>query len=216
MKRVGILALALVLALGVLGVGYAMWDETLAVEGIVHTGEVSAVWTEAFSNDDGLVSNPAKDADDGGLDPRDYWVANGTPRYDKDAAMCIVEGSGTQEMRVTLANAYPSYHPTVIFSIDNTGTIPVKLQAMEYSVDDGTTWNSWNGTIKITVKLFGLKVVISVLHCLGVHVGDQIEPGGSAQGQLAMHIEQESEEGASGSFRVRFNLVQWNEFEVVP
>ncbi len=40
MKKVGLILLALVLALGVLGVGYAMWSDTLLINGTVNTGTV--------------------------------------------------------------------------------------------------------------------------------------------------------------------------------
>ena len=40
MKKIGILCLALVLALGSLGIGFAHWSDQLYVEGTVNTGEV--------------------------------------------------------------------------------------------------------------------------------------------------------------------------------
>jgi hypothetical protein len=42
-KKIGLLALALVLALGALGVGYASWTDTIFVEGTVETGSVDIV-----------------------------------------------------------------------------------------------------------------------------------------------------------------------------
>ena len=40
MKKIGLLCLALVLALGTLGVGYAMWSDTITITGTVNTGSV--------------------------------------------------------------------------------------------------------------------------------------------------------------------------------
>jgi predicted ribosomally synthesized peptide with SipW-like signal peptide len=40
MRKVGLIALALVLALGSLGVGYAMWSDTVTINGSVTTGNV--------------------------------------------------------------------------------------------------------------------------------------------------------------------------------
>ena len=40
MKKIGLLSLALVLALGALGVGYAAWTDTITIEGTVNTGSV--------------------------------------------------------------------------------------------------------------------------------------------------------------------------------
>ncbi|MFC1864619.1 hypothetical protein ACFLYG_02185 [Chloroflexota bacterium] len=217
MKKIGLLCLAIVLALGTLGVGYAMWDKTLYVDATVETGEVNALWTEAFSNDDGVVTDSEKDDDDNGLDPKDVWLANDTPRYDKDVASCIVTGADTQEMTVTLNNAYPSYFPTVLFDFVNTGTIPVKIQAIEYSVDDGATWVPWDGTLWVVIKVFGATWKIWILaHPFGMHVGDQIDAGQAVQGGFHLHVEQDSDELQDGSFKVRVHLVQWNEYEEPP
>jgi hypothetical protein len=41
MKKIGIVSLTLVLALGVLGVGYAMWSDTVTIDGSVETGSVN-------------------------------------------------------------------------------------------------------------------------------------------------------------------------------
>jgi predicted ribosomally synthesized peptide with SipW-like signal peptide len=40
MRKVGLIALALILALGSLGVGYAMWSDTVTINGTVNTGNV--------------------------------------------------------------------------------------------------------------------------------------------------------------------------------
>lgn len=50
MKKVGLILLALVLALGVLGVGYAMWSDTLFISGTVTTGTVDISVSEDFSS----------------------------------------------------------------------------------------------------------------------------------------------------------------------
>ena len=53
MKKIGLLALALVLALGTLGVGYAMWFEDLIIDGTVYTGDLDADWSiETFGDDE--------------------------------------------------------------------------------------------------------------------------------------------------------------------
>ena len=43
MKKIGLLALALILALGALGVGYAAWTDTIYIEGTVTTGSLDLV-----------------------------------------------------------------------------------------------------------------------------------------------------------------------------
>jgi len=41
MKKIGLLALALIMALGALGIGYAAWTDTINITGTVETGSVS-------------------------------------------------------------------------------------------------------------------------------------------------------------------------------
>ena len=51
MSKLGILCLALVLAMGSLGVGYAMWDKTLYIDGTVNTGSWEVGGTPGFWKD---------------------------------------------------------------------------------------------------------------------------------------------------------------------
>jgi hypothetical protein len=44
-KKIGMICLVLVLALGVLGVGYARWAENLYIDGTVTTGDIGAEWS---------------------------------------------------------------------------------------------------------------------------------------------------------------------------
>ena len=106
MKKIGIICLALVLALGTLGVGYAMWDKTLYINGTVNTGEVNLEILSASSDDVGI-----------------------DPGKDKDVGSCTATVDG-QTVVVTIENGYPCYYTYVHFTAHNNGTVPVKLQAI--------------------------------------------------------------------------------------
>lgn len=41
MKKIGFVILALVLVLGTMGLGYAMWSQTITINGNVNTGNVT-------------------------------------------------------------------------------------------------------------------------------------------------------------------------------
>jgi hypothetical protein len=99
MKKLGLLALALVLALGSLGVGFALWSETLYIEGTVATGELDADW---------IVTG--------------YWEEGD----DKDVTWQEVEVVG-KTLYVTVYNAYPNIWYYVTFDIYNSGTIPLHV-----------------------------------------------------------------------------------------
>ena len=65
--RVGVIFLALTIALSIMGVSYGLWTKSLTVEDTVRTGEVDLEFVDAFTDDDGEVNDLNKDSqDDGG------------------------------------------------------------------------------------------------------------------------------------------------------
>lgn len=168
MKRIGLLCLVLVLALAVMGAGYAMWDKTLEIDGTVNTGQVNAVFTTA-------------ECDDVGIDPG----------HDKDVGSCSVTGAGTQRLTIIVDNGYPCYECTVDFTVDNTGTVPVKVQSLSAPGAPAAVTVSWTG----------------------LDVGDQIEPDEDEPGDIHIHVEQIADELAQYTFSAEIYLVQWNEYK---
>ncbi len=104
----GLLTIAVVLALALMGVVYALWSETLEIDGTVNTGEVDVAFQNASDDDNGI-----------------------DPGYDKDVANCSVSvAQGGNPMTITITNGYPSYTCTVSYEVLNAGSIPVKLQSI--------------------------------------------------------------------------------------
>ena len=142
MKKIALISLALVLALGALGVGYALWWDEVTIEGTVDTGVVRVEIVDQKSNDPQDSLDPA-----GGHQPLGdgYWAgifANNTPPnssdnwnwygtlYEKDVGICWCE-FGPDWLTITIHNAYPSYGPDVAFAVQNTGTIPVNITSIK-------------------------------------------------------------------------------------
>jgi len=152
MKKIGLLALALVLALGALGVGYAAWTDTVTITGNVTTGTVDVV-VEDYSNtyvwktiDDGIyvqhtwdsdkVPYPYEDAidafpnehplDTGGIDP----VASAVASYVAD-----------DEVYIDIVNAFPILPEDGILSADfllhYAGSVPVKVDICDVTATGG-------------------------------------------------------------------------------
>lgn len=120
--KVGLLFLVLTLVLGSMGVGYAMWDKTLDINGTVNTGEVNLE----------IVSVAP---DDLGIDPG----------YDKDVgSTTAVIDPGDQSITVTVTNGYPCYGVHVHFTVHNNGTVPVKLQSVTSTAPPEITVSGWN------------------------------------------------------------------------
>ena len=138
MKKVGLLVLALVVALGGLGIGYAAWTDTIFVNGSVTTGSVCMLverWNEvgdcpdqnfatwdyngfSYSCPPGYAFGGIADAPEGkcpatvSFTPHDY------------------DGDGfTDTLDVTIDNAYPYFAADISFYVCNCGTIPVKIKA---------------------------------------------------------------------------------------
>ncbi|MFH1382484.1 MAG: hypothetical protein ABIH70_06265 [Chloroflexota bacterium] len=99
MKKIVLICLAMVLALGLLGVGYARWQDELFLQGEVGTGNIGLAWSQ------GIPSAP----DD----------VKGVSQY-----YCAIVGD---TLYIYISNAYPCV--TYIFPIDvhGTGSVPVHI-----------------------------------------------------------------------------------------
>jgi hypothetical protein len=127
---VGTMFLVLVIALAVLGVGYALWSETLTIQGTVQTGEVDVEFSthpvEECIDINGVLTCPE-------------------PPEKADAANCTVEwlggdtdpngDNGANLLQVSVTGMYPSYHCKVGFDVTSTGNVPVHVWLPEATGD---------------------------------------------------------------------------------
>jgi len=149
MKKIALICLALVVALGGLGIGYAMWSDTVTVVTTVQTGTVNVELVSQKSNDPGPNGLETGLWFSGSLDPKDghqpfniesYWTGLGTidptgwtwvgPRYIKNVASANCTFT-PDTLTIDIENAYPSYGPDVAFAVQNTGTIPAKVYSIK-------------------------------------------------------------------------------------
>jgi len=203
MKKVGLLVLALVIALGGLGVGYAMWSDTINIQGSVNTAEVCIGFTSASSFDD-CDSNT-----------KDYTVKPGEDckwaitRATKDVGCttAVISPDG-KTVTVTLYNAYPGYLADVEIHIDNCGDIPVRIQDFVITpVGDYTisaTDCDWvtSGPSELAVKWYG-----------GL-IGEQLHPDEEGvSGSFLVLVDQSAVQDTIYEFTVEITGVQWNEYQ---
>jgi hypothetical protein len=221
----GVVSLAVVMMLAMLGVGYTLWAKSLYIQGTVNTGTVNAEFVDAFTDDDNVVDNPDKDSGDigrcplplvdGGPSPTSCDPADSgrdpKPRYEKDVAVCraAIDPDDNQSAEVTLINAYPSYYCTAWFDIHNSGTIPVKVRAV---MIDGMAVEPCQ-TNAFDLDDDGLADV--EIHVTDIELCQQIEPSEVIQLDLDIHVLQEAPQGESLEFEAAVELGQYNEICVL-
>ncbi len=99
MKKILLISLALVLALGGLGVAGALWSDWLYIDGYVETGYIGAEWSVEWAGD-----NEPADKDVSWIEA---WLPD--PNY----------------MAISIYNAYPSVTYTVEWNIYCYGSVPI-------------------------------------------------------------------------------------------
>ena len=208
MRRLSIITLAIVIALGSMSVGYAHFSKTFSFgRNYVYTPTCSDPFTWAVSNDDGQISTISPygiidPGDDGGGTNYDRWGATSSddpsggpppgppaimgqpfPRYDKDAARTTARVEADPNyLTVVIDNAYPYYNPTVFFAFACPG--------------------STQGTIEnIILEPVTPTADITVTYD-GIQIGQVIEPGQEAVGALHILVEQSAAQNATYAFRL--------------
>jgi len=148
----------------------AMWSDTLKINATIETGEVKV----KFSTFE-CVEEPEAEG--------------------KDVGSCTVVGEifdGEEmpvKLKVTVSNAYPSYHVIVYFTVDNVRSIPVKLFSYEFVGVDAEALDVW----------------------LVIPEDTQIDPGYSSPYELHIHVKQDAAENSTYTFELELTFAQWNE-----
>lgn len=105
MKKIGLICLALVIALGTVGVGLAQWNETLDISGVATTGELDVQFSQQKSNDpppNGMDDAQPPDPPTGTVDPTECgtWTyepldINNISLWSNDAATGVYNVAAT-------------------------------------------------------------------------------------------------------------------------
>lgn len=139
--------------------------------------------------------------------------------YDKDVAQCraiaLADGQdnepqpGSQAAFVRLENAYPSYHCTAWFEVENTGSIPVLLHSV--SILEAAAAPCESG-VPTPYDLNGDGFPDIEICLSDVPRGEpQIDPGDVLQFNLDIHVLQTAPQDSLLSFNAALCLHQWNE-----
>ena len=238
MKKTGLIALAIVLALGVMGAALAQWNETLTIDGTVNTGELDVQFSAQKSNDDGDQLDPSVCGTwTGTTDPNNTtnWTWTGTRyAYDVGSTTCELTQVGSTDpndggmntMTITVDNAYPCYYGNVAFTIDNIGTIPVHIESIKlisiskngdpYTLivpRDLVVCHTWY----IDYEAPRVEETPSAgnddfsIHLSGeLAVCETIEVSGAMFGDICIHVEDGAEEETTYDFTIEIVVTQFN------
>ena len=219
MKKTGLLCLALVLALGALGVGYAHWTDTVYINQIVETGSVKVgvmgVATDPVEYEDKDVANVTVTHDN-------YKFHKMIEETDLHGGSLINAGMYAfyESVTVNITNMYPCFTVLEDFYIGNAGSIPVKLNVnMVIDDPDGVYDNltiSWHvdyngqlvdggsGMATVPGAMGELDKIVLTLEGMQLHECDVVAIW------IDKHLKQSAPQGKSASFTMTVGAVQWN------
>jgi predicted ribosomally synthesized peptide with SipW-like signal peptide len=229
MKKIAILALSLVLALGVLGIGYAKWSDTVTINGTVNTGTVKVGVLDVGTTDMGTTVDPRvvpQNVDDEPNWQYDLWVADTTDPKNVGSAIstnngdikCTCHDVGYYgSITETIANAYPFYNPSINIDIASCGTVPVKIDNVVLSGSTGINpaCLAWNWTIVVpqgvnqpAATLTGSGTLEQFVAALGHYQLEQCQVLHITLGVIFLEC---TPQNTSGSFTITITASQWNE-----
>lgn len=179
MKKIGLICLVLVLAMGMLGAAYASWSQTLVITEEVNTGD--------FCMEFGILSPTVSDDDPPPpVFPTDYPDENGATDFtsvwttEKNVAWgeaAYDAGDNPTGLTVTFHDVYPWYYNHVDFWVHNCGTIPAHL-------DKILVLDAPGGTLLVEITYDGQIVTLDLdgngtddfQMLWGDNIGDQFDP----------------------------------------
>ena len=215
MKKIGVICLALVLALGSLGVGYALWSDTLFLEGTVETGEVD--WEfESFSILDPFDDNST--IGDWNIDPGFSGAAYQTSKSVGWITGVLVDGldgdGDNSTLNLTFHNMYPCYYNSINLYPICTGNVPIHFTKATISNEYGFSY-AWTAPYPYEEKEFDITGdnVSDIEFQWGDSLGIQMHKGDSPpEISFKIHILQAAPQGFSnGKFSIKLEAVQYNE-----
>jgi hypothetical protein len=208
MKKMGLIGLALVLALGALGVGYALWSQQLTITGSTTTGSLSAGFGEIQYND--MYEDPPGSGFfvPGEVEGKD--VASISHTVSEWFTDPITNKSAPTRLSIAITDAYPCYWAAITFRVKNLGTVPIMIY--QIIISDPTGELVWDDILKALVNPVSGEEIIN-FQFVNMY-GEQIDPCDplGEKAELDLHVKQPAIQGHTYYFEMSLRAIQWNEF----
>lgn len=208
--KIGMLFLALVACVGVMGVGVAHWTDALNIEGTVETGVVCLEFVEPRTVLDRFAPPPYYPPVEA-----DWNCGNGfvnVHEVDKNVGWgsAVYVGSVPYKtLEVSLFNTYPGYYNHVDFWVHNCGTVPVVIDRVVLRDAGGNILAEITSPGIMTVDLSGDGDPDFEINW-GDNFGVQVHPCNSLDLSFGMHVMQDDIEASTLRFYVDIVGLQWN------
>jgi len=210
MKKFGLLCLAIVLALGTLGIGYALWYDVLYIEGTVDTGELDwEFYCGSIINGD--PCDPAtidKQCGDNFMNPTAESTGKDVGCTEVICVDSDLDGD-IDTLEVTLNNTYPGYYVHIAWKVHNNGTIPLKFE--KATISSGTTVYEFTAIPCLVNFDCDGDGDFDIDLDFGDNFGAQLEPCSTLDQSFDVHVRQTADQGETYYFTIALQANQYNE-----
>ena len=217
MRKIGLLSLALVLALGTLGIAYAAWTDEVTIQGTVNTGSVdlnvvdySGTWV-------------VKPYDTHLSEYYHGWLADKPdPAVGEIVAWAEARPGTADEADIVIEfkNIFPCQWFKADFLLHYDGSIPARLYA---DITPGTGGNETTLAQYVTIKAWKLEGYVHDQDQGSIHqwlidenlvdIGVQLHNCDYILVKMIIHLPQDNAlMGLEGSFTARIQAIQWNKY----
>jgi len=183
----GLITLAVLLALGAVGIAYGFWSGTLTIVGTVDTGAVDGRWGTAICQE--FHTWPRLPAG-----PGDLGEAEGK---EVGSVSATIDEANPGLLRVLVENGYPSYAADCAVEYVNEGSVPWVIAGIAVEPASANLTNCvLSGRQAKTLSCNELTVVFVD------GIGSEIFPGDLVASSLRVHVEQAAQQGTEYGFMV--------------
>lgn len=130
MNKTKLISLSLVLCLVLMGAAFAWWTQSTVIQNTVNTGNLDIKLVD-IGGPGIYFTNPNNNPDSIGLDIREHYKVRADYEF-----------VGNYSLNVNVENLFPGSYITYIYGVDNTGTVPVKVNNVDLIAGDQTTLSS--------------------------------------------------------------------------